>query len=144
MFVSSIKEEEPPEAFEYEEDFVMEGSNHKCDECDHVAKSKFNLNQHKQARHGSRSFFCPECDYTATTMKYLKDHIESIHMEKKYKCDFCDFFASLPRLLRKHVKAVHGDVIECDECDYTTRRQSNLNQHKRKKHSTGSLVTSGQ
>merc|ERR1712156_319659 len=56
--------------------------------------------------------------------------------EKEIKCDECDYSTSMEENLERHKKQFHNPemTIKCDQCDYSTFHRGNLLQHKKESH----------
>ena len=110
----------------------------KCRECGLVFKYRRGLWQHVKGKHKGFIYACTHCDYSSAQQGALNKHFESIHMGIKFSCDQpdCDYMASSKGSLWTHKKAMHeGFKYFCDQCDYQTGWKSDLNKHKKMKHS---------
>ena len=50
-----------------------------CDQCNHVAKTKQNLNYHVQTRHSTVIYPCDQCEFKTSKMAELKKHKNAEH-----------------------------------------------------------------
>ena len=85
-----------------------------CDQCDHVATQKSNLERHREFIHNYEiaSFYeCDECKLKYTTNHALKQHNLSKHSSVRVKCDKCDYITSYKENLRNHKKAQHSGQL---------------------------------
>ena len=81
-------------------------------------------------------FICEYCGDNLETAKHLQNHKRK---HQTFECQKCNKCFSLENKER-HIKRCKGNVAvatmkRCDECDYETNSQYNLNRHK-KKHSS--------
>ena len=72
---------------------------------------------------------CLQCYYTCKLPRTLKLHIQSIHEGTEFPCHKCEFRAESHNCLRKHILVEHKGVIDCDQCDYKTKRWHILRDH---------------
>ena len=82
----------------------------------------------------------------STALKYLsskaiggnsKDPSKSKQEKNKHcgemlQCEDCDYTTVNPGLLKNHSRKHTGDMLQCQHCDYTTSRFYNLKTHSRK------------
>ena len=98
---------------------------------DDESNLKKHIKSHKQSREtvsNSRGNITPSAS------------VEKIIVPKKdengfHNCNYCERKISDPSNFRKHVQASHLLIdLKCNQCDYTTRHESNLSVHYKKKH----------
>ena len=58
---------------------LNDGIKYPCNQCDHQASSKGNLQRHIQSKHEGIKFPCNQCDYQATDRSNLQKHIQRKH-----------------------------------------------------------------
>ena len=120
---------------------VHEGIKYDCDEC---SKSVVYLKEHKKRRHSKnpKAISCNICDKSFHYDQNLKVHIKRNHDKKIFNCDQCNFSASLNSFLKQHL-SIHGDpTIKCEDCEFKTKRKSDLNRHRKIQHSQIKLLCS--
>ena len=107
---------------------LNDGIKYPCNQCDHQASSKGNLQTHIQ------------CDYQATQQSSLRTHIQSAHTGIKYPCNQCDYKATQQGNLQSHILAKHSDnILKCEHCDFQTKWRQMYYSHKSSCH--GSLTS---
>ena len=109
-----------------------------CDSCEYQAKERRTLRKHRMTVHEGIRFSCDLCDHQATRNSSLKIHKDTVHFGvKRYKCNVCAKEFTWSNDMKRHIKVNHARVIEtfnCDQCDYTCKRQDILKSHKDSKH----------
>ena len=97
-----------------------------CEYCDHIARDRERLKNHKSFYHENLKHQCDYCDFKTALRKDLKLHRDEVHPDwkllkklQKTKCDLCDFVAKRPERLVGHFKREHGPKYPCDECNKT-------------------------
>jgi predicted nucleic acid binding AN1-type Zn finger protein len=146
-----------------------------CDECDYKTNEKTNLNRHIKIVHKKEMpFSCDHCPRRFScksnlqkhkkrntcgviesigdvndnknisdikierTLEYLEQTLEikkeSNPLSKKYMCDECDYKTNYNTDLNKHIKTIHKKEMpfSCDHCPKRFSSKGNLNQHNRR------------
>ena len=105
-----------------------------CNEYDSMAKHKYKLKEHKQARHEGVTYGCKEYDYKATWRDRLTLHVNTKHEGLMYRCNNRVYKAIAQRSLTDHKKSKHQDVgYKCDRCDNKAITKLNLTAQKQTK-----------
>ena len=116
-----------------------------CEVCPSMFKLKEYLNRHVKKVHCEHSFMCAMCDKKFKTKYHLTQH-ELLHTGefKTSKCQVCGLVlkgngikSRMNSHLESHTKKhpVAGYNIQCENCEYYFRGQTNLTQHKLIHHS---------
>ena len=106
---------------------------YKCSICNFRVNTQSNLRKHERAKHAGIVFICDVCDFTTERKDAMNRHKRSKHIEKKIKCAQCDFVTDRNTNFERHVKAKH-DMKYCNECDFTSLSQKEINIHKNSQH----------
>jgi predicted RNA-binding Zn-ribbon protein involved in translation (DUF1610 family) len=133
------------------------GKIHNSKRCAYVTKSRFNMvNNAKRLQlplESSRcetndleKYYCKDCNFEADLVVILKQHHKEYHsvqdqpkndtVVKSYICQKCSFETYSVLLWIKHLEsscfyiedAIHW--YNCDKCEYKTKRNNYLKQHK--------------
>ena len=86
---------------------------------------------------GETHYKCDRCDYINKSHFELKEHINAIHTkEEVYQCTLCEFTTYRKNNLRPHVKNVHEKYKpnKCDKCFEAFLTKRELNKHLERKH----------
>ena len=106
-----------------------------CQQCDHHASTKSNLNAHIQLKHVGKKFPCARCDHQATTAGNLKAHVQYMHEGVRYPCKQCKYQATTPSHLKTHIMSVHEGIrFQCQKCDFEAAQRGALKNHINSKH----------
>jgi len=138
----------------------------KCEYCDMALDSSHHIELHKNAVHpeqmdkngGSISkvtlYSCGLCDFHGTSQAILNDHTSTSHYnatnythseatknEYCLPCEICEYKADNVNNFLIHLKNTHSDryypsLFNCTSCAYSTNKQSDLDTHVKKEHST--------
>ncbi|CAL4122293.1 unnamed protein product [Meganyctiphanes norvegica] len=109
----------------------------KCPHCNFMCKLSKDMKKHRKYRHYTkRNIACPECPRTFQSNWQLEKHITAIHDgEKLYLCGQCNKSFGFKASLQKHLKTIHDDITySCEECDFKTTTEHNLEVHIVRKH----------
>ena len=83
--------------------------------------------------HDGINFTCKQCDHTTDQSESLMKHLKS-HRDIKYKCTRCEFISNKYHL-KSHIKAKHTEQrYDCTECEFSTPYKKDLWRHFNKKH----------
>lgn len=108
-----------------------------CDLCEKAYRTKGTLDAHVVTKHTDQTFPCDVCQKEFDSQKSAYHHKRRVHApDEKIECSICKALVK-PLNLRRHMQYTHvnGDVsYECDLCDKTYRRKSNLKRHKDTRH----------
>ena len=72
---------------------------------------------------------CPVCEKIYASIKQMKAHYRHTHVIDEQMCNECGLKLKNPYLLAKHKSVEHGEIFRCDQCDYTSKQNSNLKIH---------------
>jgi hypothetical protein len=98
----------------------------RCDFCDQLLSTKWNLKIHVKAIH-LKKYNCSKCPSSYKCAENLKDHIDSVH--EANKCDSCDKTYKSRKSLYQHKFYVHTNGVRCDFCDQLLSTKWNLKVH---------------
>ena len=82
-----------------------------CNQCEYVAKKKFQLKEHCRSKHEGVVYPCDQCDYVTKSKKYLTEHVNSKHLGIQHVCVLCSKVFARPQYLRIHIKVGRIRVI---------------------------------
>ena len=81
------------------------------------------------------TIFCEICKKQFQLVANLKRHVEATHNGVSYNCNQCDYSNKRQDSLKTHVDFVHEGIrYPCDQCDYQGVRNSKLAAHIKKMH----------
>ncbi|CAG9574993.1 unnamed protein product [Danaus chrysippus] len=109
-----------------------------CQICGYTTASKAQFGRHKRKHKDEKKYKCHLCDYRArhnmSLIYHLKSHERVIVSGKNgYQCSKCSYTSNVKTSLVRHVR-VCGGRFECEGCDYTTKRESDLRKHRLRRH----------
>lgn len=89
--------------------------NHKCDECEYRAHTKWDILRHIKTNHllphesdPKDMRICPDCGKVLKGNNHLNFHIKTKHLKlTKYSCDMCDFKSYGKYEIRSHIEIHH-------------------------------------
>ena len=68
-----------------------------------------------------RSYPCPECDHISRTKPDLNSHKAAVHLNIRHKCEACDYANASRQMVKKHFIARHTNIRSCSQqMDYDT------------------------
>ena len=104
-----------------------------CNECGKFFTQKCDLERHMNCVHkGEKEFQCNQCDHKTSLKQNLTRHILGVHKKRNsYHCEQCDFRSSYAYSLKRHMLNMHQKFLNCNECNYTTRKEADLEKHKK-------------
>ena len=130
------------------------GVRYKCDDCDFRAKQRGTVLMHANSVHKGIVHKCEACDFKTPWKSYLRRHLLEKHgvtndgkkrgapqpyskrrgRRKQHACDLCKRKYASGKGFRMHLRRMHGDVTEkpllqCDKCDFKSRKEEQLNHH---------------
>ena len=128
-----------------------------CMFCSFTTESKFSLKRHILNVHSEEKLCCDDCNKTFSRESSLHNHKVTAH-SPKIKCNFCDKEYANKKFLDRHILKDHTKnkiessngsfmilhqterIIQrrfhfCQQCDYKSRRKTNLTRHVERKHS---------
>ena len=114
---------------------------YRCEICNHAAKNKQELSNHKKKEHKVKhtiKYNCHECDFETESRETIQDHKKEAHMSVDisksdviYKCEECDFEISKRMDMKNHKRNKHNSsVYQCDECPFRDGDKSKMDNHK--------------
>lgn len=108
----------------------------KCNFCELVFSSRYNLETHSVVHTKARNFMCDVCNKTYTTKTSLKNHKATHSDARNFECDHCGKKFKSNRRLYVH-KFCHKteEKFECEICNAKFKVKQYLKYHM-KKHST--------
>lgn len=101
-----------------------------CEKCDFIARSTFDLDNHRGDIHGEQIGFAYRCcDKKFTTLRELQEH-EATHEKLPLLCATCGKSYRSKQALAHH-EYTHSDArpYECKVCGQTYKRRENLIRH---------------
>jgi KRAB domain-containing zinc finger protein len=117
------------------------GERYDCTICDYSTggySGKSHLKLHMETHNKEKSFMCDKCEYKSSSQRSLKEHLQRHEDTKRFLCDGCDYKTNNYPNFLAHKRTKHGETMSCDDCDFTTKSDRTMRNHKYK-HST-SLV----
>lgn len=116
-----------------------------CSVCSYTTASKSQFKRHLRKHKDEKKYKCHLCEYRARHNMSLIYHVQSHEADKHYvqnvrsgfKCMKCSCFHSANKaVVLKHVRSCGSNVKRhfCDQCDYVTKRYSDLKRHTLRKH----------
>lgn len=118
-----------------------------CELCGYTTASEAQYARHKKKHKDERRFKCHMCDYKArhkmSLIYHMKTHnvdVKSVKKAKKdFECDRCGFKTDVTVVGYKHIRSCRvscgrGMKHACDQCEYSTKRKSDLKRHKARRH----------
>ena len=113
---------------------------HQCDICKAIVSNASYLKKHKRNSHGkdNKRHKCEQCNYQCVEKGMMTAHIEMVHLKiRNFKCEICSHAFYRKTALQRHTKMVHEQVeklFSCDQCEFQTNYERNLNGHKDRVH----------
>lgn len=117
-----------------------ERKNYECPQCGRKYQTAGSLASHKKSVHGDvakSKNLCEVCSKSFATLTSYKEHMIN-HSEKsekmQLKCPECGKWLKNQRCLKSHLQ-LHAKVdYPCDQCDYVTKKEKLLKNHKITRH----------
>ena len=109
---------------------------HECKKCKIAFHLLQELLRHNRKVHNETHYICEFCHSTFLQIVAFQKHQADIHNIKHY-CDMCDFSTRTDNLLRDHKRAYHGGEgkrFQCSQCDKKFRKKGELLSHIRFTH----------
>ena len=123
-----------------------------CEECEHEASSKADLDAHITITH-KIFYHCKVCTFKAESINQLMKHKAESHSKTVWKCKSCQYEAGSKEILSKHVDDVHDSievvieedaigeesskdtvVYQCNQCEFQSKDKKDLTDHRQKQH----------
>jgi uncharacterized Zn-finger protein len=79
-----------------------------CAICSKMYTTKYNLDAHRAAHMGKRTFTCDQCPNTYLRQNALNVHKKSAHLKIRYQCKFCDKWFGQDKSLVEHLFSHRG------------------------------------
>ena len=118
-----------------EANFLHDGINFTCKQCDHTTDQSESLMKHLKS-HRDIKYKCTRCEFISNKY-HLKSHIKAKHTEQRYDCTECEFSTPYKKDLWRHFNKKHGSnfiYLQCDQCFYKTDTKRRLERHILNKH----------
>ena len=108
-----------------------------CGVCGKVFDLASSLSHHMYT-HNERRFFCEKCPFHCHFESELKKHNISHHSQPSHQCmkRNCGRWFKRKSDLVLHLETHKKDVLDCDQCDFTTKLQKYLKEHKKSHENT--------
>ena len=103
----------------------------KCKQCDFSTLFVARLAQHNKKRH--REVECPTCGIVLQP-KLLTKHITDKHT--MFYCENCSYSSKFKGSIQIHNRKHTGQMIQCDQCEYSCAKAYSLHLHMENKHQT--------
>ena len=124
-----------------------------CDQCNHVAKTKRRMIEHRNSHLGIKDEKCDNCAFSTSYRHSLRRHIRELHgkylnkyneygtignrankskdIETKKNMEYKHELTGTYQNSLKEPRKEHNEIKnnKCDECSFTTAYKGNLNQH---------------
>lgn len=91
-----------------------------------------NIKDHvKQVHDKDNNAFCNKCDKSFPNNSHLVRHVKHVHdgIKRTYKKVQCTICGKQVNKIKKHTKAVHNRCYDCNKCEKSFARWSELNKH---------------
>ncbi|XP_075214959.1 uncharacterized protein LOC142320866 isoform X2 [Lycorma delicatula] len=117
-----------------ESEFVLQNTRDikefKCEYCEKICKTKWNLTAHISIHTNKMSFPCSFCGKVFNKKGILRKHINIHTREKTFICNVCQMSLSDRGTLMRHLN-IHTKekIFTCDFCHSSFHRRSNLIEH---------------
>jgi len=114
------------------------GERYACTICDYSTgghSGKGHLKIHMERHNTEKSYMCDKCEYKSSCQRSLKQHLQTHEETPRFLCDGCDYTSNDYSNFLAHNRTKHGDTMSCDNCDFTTKSDRTMRNHK-SKHST--------
>ncbi len=108
-----------------------------CSVCEFRARSRGNLSQHMNSRHGKIRYKCGAagCPFVTTTRINLARHRRTLHDGVRFNCDSCPYSASSRAKLNIHHRTAHeGLRFPCALCAFSGTARASLKRHMATRH----------
>ena len=102
-----------------------------CDKCEYATLYNSKLITHTRKKHDQ---VCPTCKVVLDNTALLKKHI--IQKHTVYNCETCSYSTKWSESLNRHNRKHNGQMIRCDQCDYSCIKMVSLRTHMESKHNT--------
>jgi len=142
-----LEEKEDPtfEGPKHEEAVTQNVKYYHCDQCEYVADRIIRLRKHRRRTHKldeDPQYIKDQVSEKSVKKPKVKVKSERKRKKLKYerdgdlvKCDQCDFTSQKAYKVKLHIKEVHEGVrYECDLCDFTSKTSYRMGAHKKKVH----------
>ena len=102
-----------------------------CGICNHVFSLASSLNHHMYS-HDEWRYQCEKCNYSCHFESELESHKITHRKTPTHKCMVanCDRWFKRKWELTSHVRTHDEDSLKCDECDFITKLEKHLKEHK--------------
>ena len=113
---------------------------HKCEKCNYKTSHPKHLSVHEKT-HKKQTFSCRFCPKMLQSQEMVDKHIRNNHGKfERLKCEYCELTFTTSRARKYHMRTMHVTVREevflrCPLCYEVLKTASDLDQHKKTKHS---------
>lgn len=114
-----------------------------CSICSYTSASKSNFARHTRNHKVEKKFKCHLCEYKARHKMSLIYHLKSHDPQElnatptlaNFICKNCNYRSSDKVKIFRHLQTCDGIKRHyCDNCDYVTKKRSDLKRHRSRKH----------
>ena len=102
-----------------------------CNKCNYATLYNSKLVKHITRRHHK---VCPTCQIVFDHKTLLEKHVIQNHTV--YTCEICSYSTKWGSSLSRHSRIHNETMIQCDQCDFTCLKNSDLLKHMDSKHNT--------
>ena len=109
-----------------------------CPQCAFTCESKKVLKRHNYKKHLNQNLPCTEsgCGKILKNRGSLQGHVKNKHIgrTKQYLCDECDYSSKWLTCLQDHMRKHTGNLVQCPQCKYMCPKNNMLRRHMESKH----------
>ncbi|KAG4070924.1 hypothetical protein HA402_001361 [Bradysia odoriphaga] len=97
-----------------------------CKQCDEKFYRKFQLRVHMMKHTGVFPYYCPKCGKGSVNLKQHEHHLVG---HKSYECSICGEIVGKWSQLQVHRRDKHSKKYQCDICQKLFSHRSNMDSH---------------
>ena len=109
-----------------------------CPLCAFTCESKKVLKRHNYKKHLNQNLPCTEsgCGKILKNRGSLQGHVKNKHIGRtnQYLCDECDYSTKWQSCLQDHMRKHTGNLVQCPQCKYMCPKNNMLRRHMESKH----------
>ena len=109
-----------------------------CHQCVFKCESKKVMNRHNYKKHLNQNLPCTEsgCGKILKNRGSLQGHVKNKHIGRtnQYLCDECDYSSKWQSCLQDHMRKHTGNLVQCPQCKYMCTKNNMLRRHMESKH----------